>query len=430
MAEFQKGQKIPISIGGEATVIQRLGEGGQGFVYKVSYNGKDYALKWYKPKAIKNPKKFYSNLESNIKKGAPTKAFLWPQFLTKQFDGSFGYLMDLRPQEYKDFSMFLLAKARFSSMTAVVNAALNIVNGFRDLHRCGFSYQDLNDGNFFVNPDTGDVLICDNDNVAPFGESLGIAGKCRYMAPEVVLNKKRPDTHTDRFSLSVVLFLLLFMNHPLEGKRTMSPCLTEELERKFFGSEPVFIFDPSDDSNRPVRGVHINTIRRWPVFPQYVRDMFVKAFSKEVMSGQRPRVTDNEWQKLFTQLRDNIIKCPKCGNETFVVPGEESACMNCGNAIPKLPHLKVGKYDVVMYPGKHLYLCHTDPDTDDFATEEAVVLQNPQKPQIWGLRNTSEKTWYYDTKDGEQKPLGPNDVAVVLKVKSINFGKTSGIMIY
>jgi len=39
MAEFQKGQKIPISIGGEATVIQRLGEGGQGFVYKVSYNG-------------------------------------------------------------------------------------------------------------------------------------------------------------------------------------------------------------------------------------------------------------------------------------------------------------------------------------------------------------------------------------------------------
>ena len=58
------------------------------------------------------------------------------------------------------------------------------------------------------------MLICDNDNVAPYGDNLGIAGKCRYMAPEVVLGKKRPDLHTDRFSLAVVLYLLLFLNHP------------------------------------------------------------------------------------------------------------------------------------------------------------------------------------------------------------------------
>ena len=59
------------------------------------------------------------------------------------------------------------------------------------------------------------------------------------MAPEVVMGKKRPDIHTDRFSLAVVLYLLLFLNHPLEGKKTMCPCLTEQLERKFYGSEPV-----------------------------------------------------------------------------------------------------------------------------------------------------------------------------------------------
>lgn len=33
-------------------------------------------------------------------------------------------------------------------------------------------------------------MICDNDNVAPYGENLGIAGKCRYMAPEVVIGKR------------------------------------------------------------------------------------------------------------------------------------------------------------------------------------------------------------------------------------------------
>lgn len=109
--------------------------------------------------------------------------------------------MDLRPGNYREFSEFLLAKVHFESLSAAVNAALNITNGFRELHRNGFSYQDLNDGNFFIDPSDGDVLICDNDNVAPYGESLGIAGKARYMAPEVVRNMTRPNVMTDRFSL-------------------------------------------------------------------------------------------------------------------------------------------------------------------------------------------------------------------------------------
>ena len=261
MKEFQKGQKIKTVSGGELEIIQKLGEGGQGVVYKVRYNGRELALKWYFSGKLNNAVKFYDNIQNNIKKGAPTPAFLWPLEITEYYEGSFGYLMELRPPEYEDFSRFLLAKVRFSGISAIINAALNITNGFRVLHNRGYSYQDLNDGNFFVNPKTGDVLICDNDNVAPYGDNLGIAGKCRYMAPEVVLGKKRPDLHTDRFSLAVVLYLLLFLNHPLEGKRTMCPCLTEELERKFYGSAPLFVWDPSDDSNRPVRGVHVNEIK-------------------------------------------------------------------------------------------------------------------------------------------------------------------------
>ena len=77
--------------------------------------------------------------------------------------------MELRPPEYKDFSLFLLAKVHFANIEALINTALCITNGFRELHNRGYSYQDLNDGNFFVNPKTGDVLICDNDNVAPYG---------------------------------------------------------------------------------------------------------------------------------------------------------------------------------------------------------------------------------------------------------------------
>jgi len=98
----------------------KLGEGGQGAVYCVDYDGKQKALKWYSGKKFKSPKKFYENLENNIKKGKPTNAFLWPEDITERDGEAFGYIMDLRPPDYKDFSKFLIGKEGFASTTAML----------------------------------------------------------------------------------------------------------------------------------------------------------------------------------------------------------------------------------------------------------------------------------------------------------------------
>ena len=422
MKEFQKGQRIKTVSGGELEVIQKLGEGGQGVVYKVNYNGKPLALKWYFGNKLNNADKFYRNIQNNIKQGTPTGAFLWP--FTEYFEGSFGYLMELRPPEYKDFSLFLLAKVHFANIEALINTALCITNGFRELHNRGYSYQDLNDGNFFVNPKTGDVLICDNDNVAPYGENLGIAGKCRYMAPEVVMGQKRPDSHTDRFSLAVVLYMLLFLNHPLEGKRTMCPCLTEELERKFYGSDPVFVWDPANDANRPVRGVHTNEIKLWPLYPAFVRKTFEKAFSHEVMVGNDTthRVIEKEWQEVFTTLRDLTIKC-SCGSETFIDPSQQSCrCINCGKSIERPPILKVKKYHAALAPGKKLYACHVQYDSDDFKEAKGEVISSRNNPSLLGLRNDSNNTWEAILPNGSSKGYPNGQVIKLGKGIKINFG--------
>lgn len=424
MKEFQKGQRIKTVSGGELEVIQKLGEGGQGVVYKVNYNGKPLALKWYFGNKLNNADKFYRNIQNNIKQGTPTGAFLWPLEITEYFEGSFGYLMELRPPEYKDFSLFLLAKVHFANIEALINTALCITNGFRELHNRGYSYQDLNDGNFFVNPKTGDVLICDNDNVAPYGENLGIAGKCRYMAPEVVMGQKRPDSHTDRFSLAVVLYMLLFLNHPLEGKRTMCPCLTEELERKFYGSDPVFVWDPANDANRPVRGVHTNEIKLWPLYPAFVRKTFEKAFSHEVMVGNDTthRVIEKEWQEVFTTLRDLTIKC-SCGSETFIDPSQQSCrCINCGKSIERPPILKVKKYHAALAPGKKLYACHVQYDSDDFKEAKGEVISSRNNPSLLGLRNDSNNTWEDILPNGSSKGYPNGQVIKLGKGIKINFG--------
>ncbi len=428
MAEFKKGKKIRIDGGGELEILQKLGEGGQGIVYKVRYKGKELALKWYFKNKLGNKDKFYKNIRKNIDKGAPAENFLWPLEITEMEDDSFGYLMKLRPPEYQDFSKFMLAKVRFKNIAAVINAALQITTAFRALHSRGFSYQDLNDGNFFVNPKTGDVLICDNDNVAPYGENLGIAGKCRYMAPEVVIGKKMPDVHTDRFSLAVVLYLLLFLNHPLEGARTTScPCLTEKYEKKYFGSEPIFVYDKENNNNRPVRGVHSNEIKLWPIYPTFVKDAFTQAFSQESMIGadQENRLMEKDWQLTFTKLRDILIACPHCHGETFYDSGSNSVkCLNCGKEISALPVMNVKKkYKIALTANKQIFACHTVYDSDDYKEITGSVIPSKNNPDVLGLKNKTSHDWEaINPVNGERKAIEPGKAFKIRKGLKIDFG--------
>lgn len=109
MGQFKNGDKVKLKYGGEATIIDELGAGGQGTVYKVKYNGKDVALKWYHQGVFGNQaKRFYANLENNINKGAPNSSFLWPKAITSVLNNSFGYLMEMRPTGYYELTNFFV----------------------------------------------------------------------------------------------------------------------------------------------------------------------------------------------------------------------------------------------------------------------------------------------------------------------------------
>jgi len=431
MEDFKQGTKIPLKIGGQATVNKKLGEGGQGAVYIVEYSGKQYALKWY----TKRPSDaFLKNLGNNISKGKPNDAFLWPEILTEQFNGSFGYLMALRPPEYKGFSDFLLGKVSFKNLTTMLTAAMQICEGFEELHRTGYNYQDLNDGNFFINPLTGKVLICDNDNVSEYGHNSGIAGKSRYMAPEIVMGKSSPDKWTDLFSLSITLFLLFFNNHPLEGKRNISvPCMTEGMEKELYGSNPVFIWDAKDDSNRPVRGIHNNVIKRWGLFPEILRNTFLRAFSKEIMtvaSQRETRVMEIEWKKVFIAMRNTLVICPYCANETFININEPvSQCINCGKQIAKPNILQLGKEQIALMTGMKLYTSTTQAD-GNYNIVSGEIVADKNKPDLLGIKNLSNDVWVGFTRNGTQKNVEPNQIVPVLQGIKITFqgGKQAEII--
>lgn len=419
MSTLEAGTSVPLTDGRSVDVIEEIGSGGQGTVYKVAMDGKEYALKWYLPHKISRPDAFKANLAENIHAGAPSPDFLWPLYLTEDVNGSFGYLMDLRPEGFADFSDILNNRVRFTSLHTVLQAALHIVHAFRELHRKGYSYQDINDGNFFINVTTGDVCICDNDNVAPYGQNLGIAGKPGYMAPEIVRGEAKPQQETDAHSLAVVLFKLLLRHDPLMGKMHVAKvCMTEEAEKELYGDHPVFIFDPHDDSNRPVPGVHPNPLKFWGRYPTYVQEMFIRAFAQG-MQNRNLRPTDNEWRDMLIRLRGEILTCT-CGDEEFAcnVKGNVSqgyfTCDHCQTQHVFPYVLASGKYCVYLFPGNTLYTCHVDMDTDDCETVAGIVTRNKKNPHIYGIRNKTSLMWVCEYGDTVRN-VQPEGVAPVME---------------
>lgn len=433
MEDFKKGQKIQMRLGGHAKILEKLGEGGQGVVYRVEYNGKEYALKWYFYDKLVDPNAFIKNIEDNIKDKSISEKFLWPLFLTEKQFGSFGYLMHLRPKDYSKFPDILNAKVKFNSIQSIVNTALNITNGFRELHRHGKSYQDLNDGGFFINTYNGKVLICDCDNVAPYGKNLGIAGKPGYMAPEIVCGKATPSMQTDKYSLAIVLFKLLLRGDPLEGAKVLkSVCLTEAAEMKHYGTEPIFIFDPNDSSNRPVRGVHNNPIKFWAIFPQYIKDAFIISFTKGLKHPEE-RIIENEWQKLFIRLRGEIINC-NCGNQTFLsnfidIGNGQLQCPKCGTKYTIPLKMRFKNYDIHLVPQTKIYECHTNPNSDNYELITGEVVQNKNNPALWGIKNMSQNVWNVKMPDGKLKAVPNDSVVPIFKDVQIDFGENNIIKI-
>lgn len=317
--------------------------------------------------------------------------------------------MDLRPEGYHDVTEYMLCHVRFKSYRAISDAAMRIVSAFRILHNSGYSYQDLNDGNFFINPQNGKVLICDNDNVAPDGTDTGIIGKPRYMAPEIVLRKNMPNSLSDRFSMSLILYILFCLNHPLEGKRYLVAGLTPSMQEKLYGSEPLFIMDPDDDRNGPHQVVHKNSIMVWGCLPDYMKEIFLNAFSKKAFEKPSARPKEIDWLNVLTRFRSEIVPC-QCGNEIFTQHGASCDCDGCGRKVTIPFKLELSGYSIPAIRDSRIYRCQLGVcDEKDALSPVAQVVEKKASGAL-GIRNKSGKRWDAVTTKGTTRKVAPEEV--------------------
>ena len=105
------------------------------------------------------------------------------------------------------------------------------------------------------------------------------------------------------------------VNHPLEGKLEANCCMDMAARVKLYGTDPVFIFDPNNKTNRPVKGIHDNATIYWPLYPEKLRQMFTRAFTVGLNEPSK-RITEPEWMTLFSNMMNGMLQC-SCGAQLF-----------------------------------------------------------------------------------------------------------------
>ena len=424
---LKKGDKLEGKLSGPVSVGKLLGTGGQGAVYEGrTAGGRSVAIKWYLPN-FQQPD-LRESIGQLVDKKAPSDHFLWPDDIVSR-GSEFGYVMRLRPHNFVSLSR-ILSRQVTPTFRELLRAASETVTAFKALQATGLFYCDISDGNLFVDPGTGDVLICDNDNVGSTRTRPRVLGTPRYMAPEIVRGEKEPSALTDAFSMAVLLFLLLFNDHPLQGAaESRIRCFDAHAMKKLYGHTPVFIFDPHNDSNRPMAGIHVNAPLFWNLYPQALRDVFTQVFTEGMFKpGERPAFRD--WQLALDAVEDSIVLCQSCGRQNFAhQTAPDVTCWKCGHTVRPAFRLVIGRRVIALSAGSKLYERHVARSAEPAAlgSPKGEVVKHPTKGHL-GIKNLGPSQWYFRVDGGLAKSVEPGRSVTLRTGTEIEFGEVTGVV--
>jgi hypothetical protein len=231
---------------------------------------------------------------------------------------------------------------------------------------------------------------------------------------------------------------MFMLHHPMHGRlEKQFPILDTKATQELYTRKPVFIFDPNDESNRPIPGddFYTTVIERWAMMPHFLRKCFIQTFTDGLRQPSQ-RVAESIWRTTMAQLRDSIFLCPKCAGENFIEPLEllpnqpySRRCWysDCQHPLPTPLRIKVGKHLVMLNVGTQLFPHHLVPGKQfDFSTPQAIVIYDAQR-QILGLNNASAMSWNVTTPTGgrQEVPAGKNFGPLKPGLK-IHFGSLEG----
>jgi serine/threonine protein kinase len=209
---------------GRYLVIEDLGKGGMGKVYKVldqEINEK-VALKLIKPE-IAADRETIERFQNEIKitRRITHKNVCRMYHLGRENDNYYITMEFIRGQNLKK----IIRMTREMSLEATLNIVQQICHGLIEAHRLGIVHRDLKPQNIMIDED-GDVRIMDfgiASSVDTKGATLPgmMIGTPEYMSPEQI-DGSQTDARSDIYSLGIIIYELLTGKTPFSGETPWS----------------------------------------------------------------------------------------------------------------------------------------------------------------------------------------------------------------
>lgn len=327
-----------------------------------------------------------------------------------------------------------LKESELGDFRSTLQICANLARSVRCLHSAGLAHSDLSENNVLVDPVTGSSIIIDIDSlVVPDVYPPEVMGTPWYFAPEVLATrdlpfgdpkKNLPNIQADLHAMAVLIYELLLLRHPLEGKKKHADD-AEQDDYLMYGSEAIFVEDPVDKSNPPYElDVTIHDLG-----PR-MENLFIRTFSNGL---HEPRLRPQAiiWEEAIDATMDLLYPCENgnCEMQWFIlhdfqnprcpfchtavnprkvtrmiqkspVRGQSGQWIDCGAVNLHGVKERGGQCDGQALSRSHFYLNASmeGPDAD----KEAASVQREQGKLFLVNRNLPELTWG----NGEPIPMG------------------------